>query len=97
MSDSLSASHKAFAALLNWGDDFGQCLSLTMFIFTHFTKRYYGVTFLITGVNVMSIDLTEPKFHDENQAREWFEECRWPNGVRGPVMVGLSATLHAWL
>ncbi len=29
----------------------------------------------------MNIDLTDPKFHDENQAREWFEQSRWPNGV----------------
>lgn len=29
----------------------------------------------------MNIDLTDPKFHDENQAREWFELSRWPNGV----------------
>lgn len=29
----------------------------------------------------MNIDLTDPKFHDENQAREWFELSRWPNGI----------------
>ena len=29
----------------------------------------------------MNIDLTDPKFHDENQAREWFELSRWPLGV----------------
>ncbi len=29
----------------------------------------------------MNIDLTEPRFHDENAAREWFELSRWPNGV----------------
>jgi transposase-like protein len=29
----------------------------------------------------MNIDLTDPKFHDENQAREWFEQSRWPHGV----------------
>ena len=29
----------------------------------------------------MNIDLTAAKFHDENAAREWFEESRWPNGV----------------
>jgi len=29
----------------------------------------------------MNIDLTDPRFHDENAAREWFELSRWPNGV----------------
>lgn len=29
----------------------------------------------------MNIDLTAPKFHDENMARKWFEMSRWPNGV----------------
>lgn len=28
----------------------------------------------------MTIDLTDPIFHDENQAREWLESYRWPNG-----------------
>ena len=28
----------------------------------------------------MSIDLTDPIFHDENKAREWLESYRWPNG-----------------
>jgi transposase-like protein len=29
----------------------------------------------------VNIDLTDAKFHDENAAREWFEQSRWPNGV----------------
>ena len=29
----------------------------------------------------MNIDLTDTKFHDENAARIWFEDTRWPNGV----------------
>jgi transposase-like protein len=29
----------------------------------------------------MNVNLTDPKFHDENAAREWFEQSRWPNGV----------------
>lgn len=29
----------------------------------------------------MNIDLTDPKFHDEDTARAWFEAKRWPNGV----------------
>jgi transposase-like protein len=29
----------------------------------------------------MNIDLTDPKFHDENAAREWFERKGWPDGV----------------
>ena len=28
----------------------------------------------------MSIDLTDPMFHDEAKAREWLEASRWPNG-----------------
>jgi transposase-like protein len=28
----------------------------------------------------MTLDLTDPIFHDENQAREWLEGYRWPNG-----------------
>jgi transposase-like protein len=28
----------------------------------------------------MSIDLTDPTFHDEAKAREWLEASRWPNG-----------------
>ena len=28
----------------------------------------------------MTIDLTDAIFHDENQAREWLESYRWPNG-----------------
>lgn len=29
----------------------------------------------------MNIDLTDAKFHDENAARVWFEQSRWPNGI----------------
>src|ERR1700692_2384124 len=32
----------------------------------------------------MSIDLTDPIFHDETKAREWLEQARWPNGVNCP-------------
>jgi transposase-like protein len=32
----------------------------------------------------MNVDLTEPKFHDENAAREWLEMARWPNGPTCP-------------
>lgn len=28
----------------------------------------------------MMLDLTDPIFHDENQAREWLESYRWPTG-----------------
>ena len=28
----------------------------------------------------MNIDLTDAKFHDEDKAREWLEQARWPNG-----------------
>jgi transposase-like protein len=29
----------------------------------------------------MTIDLTNPIFHDTDKAREWLEQARWPNGV----------------
>jgi transposase-like protein len=32
----------------------------------------------------MNIDLTNPIFHDEDKAREWFEATRWPSGVFCP-------------
>ena len=32
----------------------------------------------------MSIDLTNPIFHDEDNAREWLEASRWPNGATCP-------------
>lgn len=32
----------------------------------------------------MTIDLTDPIFHDENKARAWLEQARWPNGVTCP-------------
>ena len=28
----------------------------------------------------MNVDLTDPIFHDEDEAREWLEASRWPNG-----------------
>jgi transposase-like protein len=32
----------------------------------------------------MSIDLTNPIFHDEAKAREWLEDARWPRGANCP-------------
>ncbi len=32
----------------------------------------------------MTPDLTDPIFHDENKAREWLEQSRWPNGAHCP-------------
>jgi transposase-like protein len=32
----------------------------------------------------MTVDLTDPIFHDEAKAREWLEQSRWPNGVTCP-------------
>ena len=32
----------------------------------------------------MSVDLTDPIFHDEDKAREWLEAKRWPNGPNCP-------------
>jgi transposase-like protein len=32
----------------------------------------------------MSINLTDPIFHDEDQARAWLEMARWPNGPNCP-------------
>jgi transposase-like protein len=32
----------------------------------------------------MSVNLTDPIFADEDKAREWFEEIRWPNGPTCP-------------
>jgi transposase-like protein len=29
----------------------------------------------------MTVDLTDPRFHDEDAARDWFEASRWPRGV----------------
>ena len=29
-------------------------------------------------------NLTDPRFHDEDAAREWFEAARWPDGVACP-------------
>ncbi len=33
---------------------------------------------------VMSVNLTDPKFHDEDKAREWLESVRWANGAFCP-------------
>ena len=32
----------------------------------------------------MNVDLTDPIFTDEDKARTYFEEVRWPNGVTCP-------------
>jgi transposase-like protein len=32
----------------------------------------------------MNVNLTEPIFHDEEKAREWLEQSRWPDGVTCP-------------
>lgn len=32
----------------------------------------------------MNIDLTDAKFHNEDKAREWLEQARWPNGPTCP-------------
>jgi transposase-like protein len=32
----------------------------------------------------MTIDLTAPEFRDEDKARAWLEQARWPNGVNCP-------------
>jgi transposase-like protein len=32
----------------------------------------------------MNVDLTDPKFHDEDAAREWLEASRWPDGPSCP-------------
>ena len=32
----------------------------------------------------MTINLTDPIFHDEAKAREWLEQSRWPNGASCP-------------
>jgi len=39
----------------------------------------------------MNIDLTDPKFHDEDKAREWLEAKRWPNGPVCPHCGSLNA------
>jgi transposase-like protein len=36
------------------------------------------------GVAVMSVDLTNPAYTDEDKARAYFEAARWPNGVTCP-------------
>ena len=32
----------------------------------------------------MTVNLTNPIFHDENKARDHFEKIRWPNGPYCP-------------
>jgi transposase-like protein len=34
--------------------------------------------------NPMTVDLTNPIFHDDDKAREWLEASRWPNGANCP-------------
>lgn len=41
----------------------------------------------------MTLDLTDPIFHDENQAREWLEQSRWPNGPNCPHCGSLGVLL----
>jgi len=40
----------------------------------------------------MSVDLTNPMFHDEGKAREWLEGVRWPNGPYCPHCGSFAAT-----
>jgi len=40
----------------------------------------------------MSLDLTNPIFHDETKAREWLEGVRWPHGPSCPFCGSLAAT-----
>jgi transposase-like protein len=39
----------------------------------------------------MNVDLTDPRFHDEDKAREWLEAKRWPNGPVCPHCGSLNA------
>jgi transposase-like protein len=39
----------------------------------------------------MTIDLTDPMFHDEDKARDWLEASRWPAGPVCPHCGSLSA------
>ena len=41
----------------------------------------------------MTIDLTDPIFHDADKAREWLEQARWPNGVNCVHCGGLRVAL----
>lgn len=41
----------------------------------------------------MSIDLTDPMFHDEAKAREWLETSRWPDGPVCPHCGSLDVGL----
>jgi transposase-like protein len=41
----------------------------------------------------MTIDLTDPIFHDADKAREWLEQARWPNGVNCPHCGSLGVML----
>jgi len=40
----------------------------------------------------MTIDLTDPMFHDEDKAREWLEASRWPAGPVCPHCGSLGVT-----
>ena len=42
----------------------------------------------------MNVDLTSPIFHDEDKAREWLEQARWPN-VR-PARIAVLSVHHGW-
>ncbi len=39
----------------------------------------------------MTVDLTAAEFHDEDKAREWLEESRWPNGPYCPHCGSVNA------
>jgi len=41
----------------------------------------------------MTLDLTNPMFHDEAAAREWLEASRWPNGPVCPHCGSLDVAL----
>ncbi len=40
----------------------------------------------------MNVDLTDPKFHDEDKAREWLEATRWPDGPSCPHCGSLNVS-----
>ncbi len=41
----------------------------------------------------MTLDLTDPMFHDENAARAWLETSRWPSGPFCPHCGSFDANL----
>ena len=41
----------------------------------------------------VTLDLTDPMFHDEDKAREWLEASRWPNGPVCPHCGSLDVAL----